>query len=262
MPYNWLSAGTDAVTGAFSIGNTLYNNAKEEERYIEERDYNRALQQQIFDREDTAYQRAVADAQMAGLSPVVAAGSGGAGTGTVVSSAQKAPAQQISPTELFSLVRGIQELELAEDANERAWAETNAKIAFDADTLDLARNQAMMDFNLRTSEIFNQAQRWSWEQRQREKEFEAGQKWTDRKFTLDASELNWKMEQAIKEFERQGIWRQEDYDLQRMDTIWKNINGSIGAGASFLNSILPGGIIRSLGSQISNMLKSAKGIGH
>lgn len=252
-----IAAGVDAISKIFGIGNTIYSNHKEEERYTNEQDYNRALQQQIFDREDTAYQRAVADAQMAGLSPVVAAGSGGAGTGTVVSAPNKNPAQQISPTQLFSLVRGIQELELAEDANERAWAETNAKIAFDADTLDLARNQAMLDFNLRTSEIFNQAQRWSWEQQQREKEFNAEQKWIDRKFKVDVSELNWQMEQAVKDFERQGVWQQDKHDLERMDTIWRNINGSVNAGSSFLNSILPGGLVKSLGEQVSKMIKGS-----
>lgn len=54
------------------------------EQYIENRDYTRALQQTMFDREDTAYQRAVDDARSAGLSPLAI--TGGASAGAVVSS--------------------------------------------------------------------------------------------------------------------------------------------------------------------------------
>lgn len=55
------------------------------DQYIESRDYDRALQQQIFQREDTAIQRAVNDAQDAGFSPLAALGMP-AGAGQVISS--------------------------------------------------------------------------------------------------------------------------------------------------------------------------------
>lgn len=54
------------------------------EQYIEQRDYDRALQQQIFQREDTAIQRAVNDATDAGFSPLAALGMP-AGAGQVIS---------------------------------------------------------------------------------------------------------------------------------------------------------------------------------
>ena len=79
----------NAIGGFFSMGIDLanYNAQKEQqawerEQYEENRDYQRALQQEIFNREDTALQRGVKDAKAAGLSPLVASG---ASSGSVVS---------------------------------------------------------------------------------------------------------------------------------------------------------------------------------
>lgn len=64
------------------------------EQYIESRDYDRALQQQLFDREDTSIQRAVQDATSAGFSPLAALGMP-AGAGQVVSGSS-APGSMVS----------------------------------------------------------------------------------------------------------------------------------------------------------------------
>lgn len=64
------------------------------EQYIESRDYDRAMQQQIFNREDTAIQRAVDDATAAGFSPLAALGMP-ANSGQVVSSSS-APGSMVS----------------------------------------------------------------------------------------------------------------------------------------------------------------------
>lgn len=64
------------------------------EQYIESRDYDRALQQQLFQREDTAIQRAMQDATSAGFSPLAALGVP-ANAGQVVSSSS-APGSMVS----------------------------------------------------------------------------------------------------------------------------------------------------------------------
>lgn len=62
-------------------------------QYLESRDYERALQQQIFDREDTAMTRSVQDHVSAGFSPLTALGSA-FGAGQVVSQST-APNNQV-----------------------------------------------------------------------------------------------------------------------------------------------------------------------
>lgn len=61
------------------------NNAAQLRMFNEQMDYTKSVQQREWDRADTAYTRAVADAKSAGLSPLVTAGSGGSSSGAVVS---------------------------------------------------------------------------------------------------------------------------------------------------------------------------------
>ena len=78
------AAMTDATTNMINSGYGIFNN--ERNFYYQRKNwaYQKALQQQIFDREDTAVQRRAADLKAAGFNPLLAAGSA-AGTGAAVS---------------------------------------------------------------------------------------------------------------------------------------------------------------------------------
>lgn len=106
-------AGVSGLAHAgISAGTSIYNNSQNlalskealeaqkaqqawaNEQYVESRDYNRALQQKIFEREDTALSRATQDAVSAGFSPLTAIGQG-LGSGQIVSSPQT-PSSMVS----------------------------------------------------------------------------------------------------------------------------------------------------------------------
>ena len=69
------------------------------EQYIENRDYERQLQQEIFHREDTALQRSLQQAVDSGFSPLTALGIN-TGTGSIISNSS-APGSMVSNNQGF-----------------------------------------------------------------------------------------------------------------------------------------------------------------
>ena len=215
--------------------------ALENERYIENRDYQRALQQKVFEREDTAIQRASLDAQKAGFSPLTVAGNGSA-SGALVGSSYQAPSNgQVSftPIDTLAMVRGLQEMSIAQDANERAERATDADIAFKQAQLDNETQRIGFDFMLRNAEMFNNYQLASEELRQRGaefdwnktkwgKEFEWQQKkWSDeqdnfsKRLLLDVEKMRQDNMQFAANFAREGVWRAEDIERYEKKFKWQ-----------------------------------------
>lgn len=123
--------------------------ALENEWYIDQRDYQRALQQTIFDREDTAMQRARDDFVAAGFSPLAAVGNM-AGAGQVVASASS-PGNMVSNNQASTQVSNFVGDSLNNMANRldsaagRAMTELLAskQMAHDEDMVEIAHDNAV-----------------------------------------------------------------------------------------------------------------------
>lgn len=119
-------------------------------------DYNKLLQQRIFDREDSAYQRTVADMRKAGLSPLMMNGTNGAGEAiaqTALNNGYQAQASQYQGYQnkyydlpilqtIMGFASGFQNLQAGSYANQRMAAES--KYYSDNARLDNAQKQAAL----------------------------------------------------------------------------------------------------------------------
>lgn len=107
-----ISAASSLASNAANFFSQKSTNRKQMELAAEANDYQKQLNERIMQREDTAYQRAVADAQAAGLSPLVTAGTGGAGAGGTVSGNMNVPqlsAPQLDPNMFQDAIRSFQQ---------------------------------------------------------------------------------------------------------------------------------------------------------
>lgn len=112
-----ISAASSLASNAANFFSQKSTNRKQMELAAEANDYQKQLNERIMQREDTAYQRAVADAQAAGLSPLVTAGTGGAGAGGTVSGSMNVPqlaAPQLDPNMFQDAIRSFQQSAMQE----------------------------------------------------------------------------------------------------------------------------------------------------
>ncbi len=113
----------------YDINQKNYNLAKEnyqfvKDSYLNNFEYQKNLQQQIFGREDNAVQRRAADLEKAGLSKTLAAGDG-AGAGTAISTSPfSGSAPQRSPVDLISagmnMAQGLSDIRKVQAETENA----------------------------------------------------------------------------------------------------------------------------------------------
>ena len=229
----WFLGTSSAISGVSTLYNIFGNERNyaasqrqlelENERYIENRDYQRALQERIFEREDTAIQRAALDAEKAGFSPLTVAGNGAA-SGALVGQTYQAPAAgqaSFNPIDALSIMRGLQEMQLASDANERAEKQVDAQIAFQAASLDQNAQKLGMDFMLRNAELFNQYQLASEDLKLRGKQFDWQKDSAEKRLILDINKMQSENNRFAAEFARQGVWRDEDIQRYEDQFKWK-----------------------------------------
>lgn len=227
-----INAGVQGTLDTISLGYNIFGNERayraaqrqqnvENERYIDNRDYQRALQERIFQREDTAIQRAALDAEKAGFSPLTVAGNG-ASSGALVGSTYQAPASgqaSFNVIDTLGIMRGLQELQLAADANERAERQLDAQIAFQKASLDQESNKIGMDFMLRNAQLFNEYQLASEDLKLRGKEFDWKKNDAEKRLVFEINKMQSENNRFAAQFAREGVWREED--LQRYQDQFK-----------------------------------------
>lgn len=254
---DWIQAaiaGHQTILDTITTGYNIFSNERnfraarrqqdlENERYIENRDYQRALQERVFQREDTAIQRAALDAEKAGFSPLVVAGNGAA-SGALVGSTYQAPvsaqasASPVSAIDVLGLMRGLQEMELAYDANERAERQLDAQIAFQQASLDQESNKIGMDFMLRNAQLFNEYQLASEDLKLRGKEFDWRKSDAEKRLILDINKMQSENNRFAAQFAREGVWRQEDIERYENQFKWQKGEDTIGNIMNFGNLLV------------------------
>ena len=192
------------------------------EQYIENRDYTRALQQTMFDREDTAYQRAVDDAQSAGLSPLAITGGSSAGAvvsspSASVSSGSRSPDYLTAVSNLMSLRNAARmtdaQVERLEQQSDIDWYKAKTDRA-KADS-DIKLGQQNYELNLKIAE---------WNREIAEENLDA-KKWRDREdirlqgekllqdLNISKDDLNFRREEG----QRNRVWQSTEAKLRHLD---------------------------------------------
>lgn len=137
--------------GLSSVGNLVgaglsYSTQKESNKIAKDTlEYNKQLNKKIFQREDTAYQRAKADAKAAGFSPLVAAGVSAGSAGGSVSHLSAPNLQNYSAGQIanaFDVVSNYNQLQYQNAMIDNLNADTGKK---QAETGDIGFQQRMQE---------------------------------------------------------------------------------------------------------------------
>lgn len=143
---DWLSIGSAAL-GAFGTGYNIYTNKRDF-------DYQKALQQQIFQREDTAVQRRVADLKAAGMNPALAMGSQ-AGAGSVVA---RSNTNDINPGASLDYLNAAQQIK-AQRINNQTLQYERDRIKAESDaaqyTAALTKHRALAEMGIFSMPYYN-----------------------------------------------------------------------------------------------------------
>ena len=102
------------ILGSINTGYNIYTNKRDY-------DYQKALQQKIFQREDTAIQRRMADLEAAGLNPNLAAGQG-ASAGAVVS---RSNTNDVNMGAALDMIQAVNNIRQQKQQTENAKLENN-----------------------------------------------------------------------------------------------------------------------------------------
>lgn len=231
------------VAGAFNglsqLGFNIYDRWYQADKNQRDFDYQKALQRDVFEREDTAVQRRMADLQAAGLNPNLAAGSA-ASSGAVVgrSSTPGLPTYNSGIGAALDTATAIQQLRNQREQNEilkNQKRETAANAYMAERESDVADIQAMYD----QAELMYMLGLDSGLTLERYKNGEYGFRFDNDKMlpgttkNLDKSPLNQILKLQLQNNQNSAALLQKDNDFYTAD----KIAGYIGAGVNAFSGI-------------------------